>query len=89
MDQRTRGNQKRDHDHWKKREWKKDIKEIKKIWKKKIELETRCFFLPLKIEERRQREAAHCKQKHVSVFSTNSKQKKKTISSLMSFYIFW
>lgn len=56
---------------------KKRYKRDQEDMKKKIELETRCFFLPLKIEERRQREAAHCKQKHVSVFSTNSKQKKK------------
>jgi hypothetical protein len=67
---------------------KKRYKRDQEDMKKKIELETICFFLPLKIEERRQRKAAHCKQKHVSVFSTNSKQKKKTISSLMSFYIF-
>jgi hypothetical protein len=56
---------------------KKRYKRDQEDMKKKIELETICFFLPLKIEERRQREAAHCKQKHASVFSTNSKQKKK------------
>ena len=66
-----------------KKRYKRDQEDMKEKQSQKLD-----FFLLLKKEKRRQREAAHCKQKHVRVFFQLIPSKKKKISSLMSFYVF-